>query len=103
LINIIQARKESFPQTRYAVALLFGLIHGLGFSSFFKSILGTDSIMAPLLCFNIGVEVAQLIVVLAILLINYVVLDILKLSKKYWVIGVSVLIFLWAVKLIFER
>jgi len=103
LYNIINALKEYFPQTRYIAALFFGLIHGLGFSSFFKSILGGESIITPLLCFNVGVEFAQLIVVLFILIFNYLVLDVLKLSKKYWVIGVSVLIALWAIKLIFER
>ena len=52
---------------RYAMALAFGLIHGLGFSSVLRGLLGTEeSLLLPLLAFNIGIELAQ-IIVLAIL------------------------------------
>jgi hydrogenase/urease accessory protein HupE len=53
----------------YFVILAFGLIHGLGFSNFLSAMLFEDeSIIAPLLGFNIGIEVAQLIIVLMVLL-----------------------------------
>ena len=49
---------------RYAMALAFGLIHGLGFSSVLRGLLGNeDSILMPLLAFNIGIEIAQVIVI----------------------------------------
>lgn len=52
----------------YFVILFFGLIHGLGFSNFLSAMLFEgESIVAPLLGFNIGIEVAQLIIVLAVL------------------------------------
>lgn len=61
----------------YFVILFFGLIHGLGFSNFLSAMLFEgESIIAPLLGFNIGIEVAQLIIVLAILLL-------LSLSDKF--------------------
>ena len=48
---------------RYAMALVFGLIHGLGFSSVLRGLLGTEeSLLLPLLAFNIGIELAQIIV-----------------------------------------
>ncbi len=53
----------------YFVILFFGLIHGLGFSNFLSAMLFEgESIVAPLLGFNIGIEVAQLIIVFAVLL-----------------------------------
>lgn len=53
---------------RYAVILFFGLIHGLGFSNFLSAMLfDGESIVTPLLGFNIGIEVAQLVIVLVIL------------------------------------
>jgi hypothetical protein len=62
---------------KYFVILFFGLIHGLGFSNFLSAMLfDGESIVAPLLGFNIGIEVAQLIIVLAALLI-------LTLSDKF--------------------
>ncbi|MCU0354552.1 MAG: HupE/UreJ family protein [Cytophagales bacterium] len=52
------------PRLRYVMALLFGLIHGLGFSNFLRSMLGREqSIVQPLLAFNIGLELGQLIIV----------------------------------------
>lgn len=55
---------------RYTMALTFGLVHGLGFSSVLRGLLGTEeSLLMPLLAFNIGIELAQVVVltVLAVL------------------------------------
>jgi hypothetical protein len=57
----------------YLVILFFGLIHGLGFSNFLSAMLFEgESIVTPLLGFNIGIEVAQLVIVLAVLLLLWV-------------------------------
>ncbi len=49
---------------RYVMALVFGLIHGLGFSSVLRGLLGAeDSLLIPLLAFNIGIELAQIVVI----------------------------------------
>ena len=49
---------------RYVMALAFGLIHGLGFSSVLRGLLGgEDSILMPLLAFNVGIEMAQIVVI----------------------------------------
>ncbi|MEM8887342.1 MAG: HupE/UreJ family protein [Bacteroidota bacterium] len=54
----------------YITILFFGLIHGLGFSNFLSAMLfDGESIVLPLLGFNIGIELAQLIIVLGVLLI----------------------------------
>ena len=58
--------REEKVMANYVLALGFGLIHGLGFSNFFKAMLGRDeSIVMPLLSFNIGVELGQIVIVLA--------------------------------------
>lgn len=47
----------------YAMTVFFGLIHGLGFSSFFRMMREEgESILMPLLRFNVGVEVGQLLI-----------------------------------------
>lgn len=52
----------------YLLILFFGLIHGLGFSNFLSAMLFEgESVLMPLLGFNIGIEVAQLIIVLVVL------------------------------------
>jgi hydrogenase/urease accessory protein HupE len=50
------------------LTITFGAVHGLGFASAL-GVLSTQHIVAPLLAFNIGVELAQLGVVLAALLL----------------------------------
>ena len=58
---------------RYVMALAFGLIHGLGFSAVLRGLLGTeDSLLVPLLAFNVGIELAQVIVLAALAVIGAV-------------------------------
>jgi len=50
--------------TTYLILLSFGLIHGLGFSNYIKMMIFDDeSVVLPLLGFNVGIEVAQLIII----------------------------------------
>jgi hypothetical protein len=75
---------------RYAVAAGFGLIHGLGFSTFLRSLLGDEeSLFVPLLSFNVGLEVGQIAIVLAVLLHGVVAERILRLNRRDWVLVVS--------------
>lgn len=48
--------------------LTFGLIHGLGFSNFLRSMLGSEtSIVFPLFSFHVGLEVGQILIILVVL------------------------------------
>lgn len=88
---------------RYLTALAFGLIHGLGFSNSLRSMLFDDNIVLPLLGFNLGVEVGQVIIVLLTILIGWLVTDKLKIKRSYWVLSISLVIAVWAIKLLLER
>jgi len=67
--------KTKFPAIYY-MALFFGLIHGLGFSSYLKSILGKDqNIVSQLLAFNLGLEMGQILIVFIILILSFVLWD----------------------------
>jgi hypothetical protein len=69
-----QEREVRTSPLRYGLALVFGLIHGLGFSSYLRSLLGKESIIwQPLLAFNIGLELGQLLIVSLILGVSAVV------------------------------
>ncbi len=70
---------------KYFCALVFGLIHGLAFSNYFKVLQGAgQNIVQPLFAFNIGIEVGQLSILFFILTVSYFVLNILKISLKSW-------------------
>lgn len=51
-------------QWRFVLTFGFGLVHGLGFASVLRVMLPPDHILAPLLGFNLGVEIGQLVIVL---------------------------------------
>lgn len=102
LINIFNNSETSMRQSwRYVIALVFGLIHGLGFSNFFKAMLQEDNITEPLLAFNIGVEIAQIVIVIIVLILSSLVT--MKIPRKVWNISLSSLIVIWSIKMILER
>lgn len=100
--NIYQAGKKSQYSPKYMLILLFGFIHGMGFSNFFKSILGKDEkIIYPLLSFNVGVEVAQVVIVaITIMLIH--LLNLVGIKQKNINIMISILIILISIYLLFK-
>ena len=70
---------------RYPMAMAFGLIHGMGFSNYLRSLLGKEeSIWQPLLAFNVGLEIGQLVIVTISLIISSLLLDIFKVKKHDW-------------------
>ena len=81
--NIISKRQKPGSQKfKYTIALLFGLIHGLGFSNYLKSLLGkSSSITAELFAFNIGLEFGQILIVAAILILSFVLIWIVKIKR----------------------
>jgi hypothetical protein len=73
------------------ITLFFGIIHGLGFATYFKSIVGgnSDSKLLPLLEFATGIEAAQIIVVLVTLIVAYCVQTLFRFSKRDWTLVMS--------------
>ncbi len=72
----------------YVITLFFGLIHGFGFATYFKMISGGNEIL-PLLEFALGLEIAQIIVVGAVLILNFIFQTIFRFSKRDWVLVIS--------------
>jgi len=88
----------------YFLALFFGLIHGLGFSTFLKSMLGKEeSILAPLFTFNIGLELGQLLIVSIILIISFIFVSVLKVNRLRYVQIGSGIAMAFALSMVFDR
>jgi hypothetical protein len=95
---------EQFSPARYFLALGFGLIHGLGFSSYLRSLLGKDqSITMQLLAFNVGLEFGQLVIVCLSIGLSFLLLDGFKVKKHTWNLVVSAFVAGVAFKLITEK
>jgi hypothetical protein len=63
-------RQGAEPRQRWLLTLCFGLVHGFGFASVLRDLgvgQGSGGILIPLLGFNLGVEVGQILVAAAVL------------------------------------
>jgi hypothetical protein len=77
-------------QINYLFALFFGLIHGLGFSNYLRSLLGKEaSLFEPLLAFNIGLEVGQLVIVAIFMVAGGILNGIMGVNRRDWAIVIS--------------
>lgn len=98
-----QRRQQKFSFI-YILAILFGMVHGLGFAYGLKSILGkNESVFVPLLAFNCGIETAQILVALVVLIVSYIFVAILKVPFKAWLIFISGIIFGLSLQMAIER
>lgn len=97
-------RKQRF---NYGIAVAFGLVHGMGFSNYFRFLLGEEnSIVNQLLAFNIGLELGQLIVVGLFMALLLFADKVLRAPHREWNlvvsgaaagIALSILLEMWAV------
>ena len=97
VFNLFTAGKSSKKESInliFFITLFFGIIHGLGFSNYFKSILGGDanSKILPLSEFALGIEAAQIVVVFVVLILSYIVQTVFRFSKRDWTLVMSAFI-----------
>lgn len=105
LFNLTQ-RKFTPKSIRinYVLALLFGLIHGMGFANTIRFIIADDQSLGwSLFGFNVGLEAGQIVVVIGMLLMAHLFVSILKVNRRDWVLFISAGVFALALKMIFER
>lgn len=106
LVNIITINKtaKGNENINLLFALFFGLIHGLGFSNYFKMMVGREEDkLFPLVEFALGIEAAQIIIVLGILSIGTLILSLKKIKREYWILISSSIVILISIKMMFER
>src|SRR5690606_17384329 len=93
LLNIAARRDPEGRRAeyaKYAMALGFGLIHGMGFSNYLRAILfEEESLFVPLLAFNVGLELGQLAILFVLLLLAHAVVRGAKLPRREWVVALS--------------
>ena len=84
------SKKESITFIGF-VTLFFGIIHGLGFSNYFKTILSGEAIdkLPNLFEFALGIEVAQIIIVLVVLLLSFIFQTLFRFNKRDFTLTMS--------------
>ncbi|PKA83138.1 HupE/UreJ protein [Ulvibacter sp. MAR_2010_11] len=91
IFNLFTAGKEKRHEKLglfYIITVFFGLIHGFGFATYYKMISGGNEIL-PLLEFALGVEAAQIIVVLLVLILAFIFQMLFRFNKRDWVLVIS--------------
>jgi uncharacterized protein YhhL (DUF1145 family) len=89
IANIIPFKAKN-NRVVYVLTLFFGLIHGLGFSNYLKELLGRESnILTPLLAFNIGLELGQLLILAIYFALLFITVQAFRSRNDFWRIFVS--------------
>ena len=85
-----------------AATAFFGLIHGFGFSNYFKMLMaGEDNKLNPLLGFATGIELSQIVIIIGVLFLVFLLVERLRLPKKYFVLGTSTIVILITLPMIY--
>lgn len=91
-------------QRKSVIVFLFGLIHGMGFASLLKSFeMPANSFLTTLIGFNLGVELAQIVIVLLVVAL-LLILGFFQLNlRKFAIVPISVVIAFIGIWWGFER
>ena len=100
-------RRDGFGEAsriQYLLAILFGLVHGMGFANAIRFMLSSDQhIISSLLSFNIGLESGQIFVILLVLFVGWFVQRMKLFSQRDWVLIFSSIIFGLSFQMAIER
>ncbi len=101
---LMKSNQKTLMKMNYYLALFFGLIHGMGFANIARMTLAKEqTIFVPLLGFNIGLELGQIALVIAILIILFILLNIFRINRKDWILFISSGVFALSLKMTLER
>jgi hypothetical protein len=108
LFNLFSIGKSSKNESLNLIGFLtlfFGVIHGLGFSNYFKAILSGSALdkVNPLLEFALGIEAAQITIVLLVLIVSLLFQTFFRFSKRDFVLISSAFVLGVVVPLLIEN
>ncbi|MEM6866336.1 MAG: HupE/UreJ family protein [Bacteroidota bacterium] len=96
LFNLIYVFRDAVRVGMYlhgVVTAFFGLIHGFGFSNYFRLLMAEEEDkVTPLLGFASGIELSQVAIILSILGIAYLAQSVMGLRRRYFIVAFSLLI-----------
>ena len=105
LTNLLQKKFTARSvRINYFLALLFGLVHGMGFANNIRFMLAGDQGLGwRLFGFNPGLEVGQIAVVAVLLLLAHLVVNVFRANRREWVIFLSAAVFSLSLVMVIER
>jgi hypothetical protein len=101
--NLTKRGQQSVGKFRYWLGGVFGLIHGLGFSGYYSMIAEGANPWVSLPAFTLGIELGQVIVVIAYMILAQLILTAFTISKRDWMLVISGGVIGIAVVMMLER
>jgi cytochrome bd-type quinol oxidase subunit 2 len=93
IFNLFTAKKKEKQRNAsllYITTAFFGLIHGLGFSTFFKMVAGSkEQKFLPLIEFALGIEAALIIVAFIVLVLAFIFQNLFRVTRRDWILVLS--------------
>ena len=103
LLYVKATSKEKSLLLHLIATAFFGLIHGFGFSNYFKMLMsGEEEKLSPLLGFAAGIELSQILIVLLVLALAYVLQSIFKIKQGHFIRIISILIILITIPMLVD-
>ena len=90
--NLFRNEKSTISRrpTKYIFSAIFGIIQGFGLADYFTNIIGVNRrITLPLIAYNLGIELGYLLVVFLYLIVSWIFVNNLGVSKKVWYLVIS--------------
>lgn len=106
LFNVVRVNKASTGKEKLNLflALFFGLVHGCGFSNYFRIMIGkVEDKFVPLMEFALGIELSQVIIVFGILILGTLLQNFFRVSKRDWVLVTSAIVIGITIPMMMER
>ena len=89
----IDVEKHQHLGLHASITGFFGLIHGVGFSNYFRMLMADEpDKLTPLLGFATGIEISQVVAIIAALLLSLVAIDLFRINKAFYIRFFSILI-----------
>ena len=105
VVSLVNATRKKFSNAGFlftALTFFFGMIHGFGFAGYFNMI-NEGNVLVHLLEFALGIELAQVVIALAVVILAFIAQDVLKLRRRYWVVTLSAVVILLAIPMLIEN
>ncbi len=106
LYNILKLRtsiEEKSMAWHMIATAFFGLVHGFGFSNYFKMLVAElDEKVSPLIGFALGIEISQVVIVLIVLFLTFVFQSVFKVKRALFVMVASIIVILITIPLLYD-
>jgi uncharacterized membrane protein len=87
--NLTKRGQRVSGKRRLILGGTFGLIHGLGFSRYYNMIAEGTNPWVSLPAFTLGIELGQIIIVIAYIILAWLIENAFSITKRDWNLGVS--------------